>query len=780
MQKNKIKVFANEKTQNLGDLYGIFFEDINHAADGGLYGELVRNRSFEFSKIDNQSYRPTTAWEKVEKGGAKLSYFVENKNTIGGGNDNYLVLEVYETGGGAGMKNYGYGTGIPVMSGKSYDFSIFARCADKPMKMSAVLESADGKVYARESFTAEGDTWKKYSLTLTADTDDYSGRLCVYAENTGKIYLDMISLFPSETFKGRKNGMRPDIAKMLEDMHPKFMRFPGGCLIHDGSMNKDDRDSAYRWKNTIGDVEKRPSRRNNWGYNQSLGLGYYEYFLFCEDINTKPIPILPAGYNPHSKQAVAIDDLQEWIDDALDLIEFANGSADSEWGGVRAKLGHPEPFNLEYIGIGNEEVGQEFWDRYVYFHKAIKEKYPQIKIINTSGPFSQGGEYERGWKSARENGSDLVDEHYYSSPEWFLANHHRYDSFKADDPKVFLGEYATWGNTYYNALVEASFMIGLERNAHAVSLACYAPMLCHTDYINWQPDMIWFNNHEVYGSANYYVQKMFMINQGTDLVKTEKTGLDNVKVLGSPTISGEVIFESDRSSAVFRNITVTNDKTGEVKKYDDITADRAMQFPIDTVDFEEYTIKVTARKTSGERGFRIIFGKKDDKNFNVWNIAGWANQDSELNATVNGRGSTIDHVMFTVDTGVDYELELKVKGREIDTYVNGEHFNHTVDKQPVIEQLYYSASVDEDTDDVIVKAVNVSDTPTTAVIEIDGIASLDGKATYIKGCALDSKNSFENPTLVSPSEDSISSSGNSIEYTFDKHSITIFRFNRKK
>lgn len=775
---NKITVLSNEKTQSLGDLYGIFFEDINHAADGGLYGELVRNRSFEFACVDNPSYRSTTAWEKVEKNGGKLSFSVENKNGLGGQNPNYLVVEVYNVGEKAGIKNYGYGTGIPVVKDRKYNFSVFAKTREENMTVRAVLESPDGKVYAEKVIDINSGEWKKYETELCANDTDYNGRLAIYAENTGKFYMDMVSLFPKDTYKNRPNGMRKDIAEMLEAMHPKFMRFPGGCLIHDGSMNKDDRDSAYRWKNTIGDVEKRPSRKNNWGYNQSLGLGYYEYFQFCEDINTKPVPILPAGYNPHSKQAVAIDDLGEWIEDALDLIEFANGDVTTKWGKIRADLGHEKPFNLEYIGVGNEEVGQEFFDRYTYFHKAIKEKYPEIKIINTSGPFAQGAEYERGWKSARDNGSDLVDEHYYTSPEWFLANQHRYDNFSADGPKVFLGEYATWGNTYYNALVEASFMVGLERNAHAVSLACYAPMLCHVDYINWQPDMIWFNNHDVYGSANYYVQKMFMTNQGTDLVKIKADGLDKITVLGEENINGEIVFETDRAAGIFSNIEIRNDKTGEVKKYTDITADGPKSFHIDDISCGDYTISMTAKKTSGSRGFRVLIGKKDDDNYIVWNIAGWANQDSEIASRINGRNSTIGHTMFTVDTDVEYKLEMRVKGREIDTFINGVHMNHAEDKQPVIEELYYTASVDTDTNDVILKVVNVSDTAVKSMVEIDGVEKIDGKISEIVNCDLESKNSFENPTLISPKERQIAVESNNFEYEFDKHSITIFRIKK--
>lgn len=291
--------------------------------------------------------------------------------------------------------NVGFNTGIPVRKGENYKLSCFARSASNSTKLVAIaLESLEGRVYAQGEITVNSSEWKKYEVKLTANETDYSGRLVLTTIEHGNLYFDMISLFPERTFNNRQNGMREDIAQLLADMKPKFMRFPGGCLVHDGSLNPDDRNSMYRWKNTIGDVEKRPARRNNWGYNQTLGLGYYEYFLFCEDIGAKPIPVLPAGYDPHHHRIVPIEELQPWIDDALDLIEFANGNSSTVWGRKRTELGHPEPFGLEYLGIGNEEVGEAFFERYEYFHKAIKEKYPEIKLINSSGPFAAGSEYD--------------------------------------------------------------------------------------------------------------------------------------------------------------------------------------------------------------------------------------------------------------------------------------------------------------------------------------------------------------------------------------------------
>ena len=546
---NKITVTTNKKA-SMSDFYGIFFEDINHAADGGLYGEMIRNRAFEFSPMDNPSYQALTAWKRIEEGGASVSSFVSNKSPFSKRNPNYLILEINKAGTRAGIKNLGYNSGIAVKENESYNFSCYAK-SDKPCEITVSIDNAYGEVITEKSLNITSNEWTEYSFTLTSPVDDFSAVLAVTSKQECKFCLDFVSLFPVKTYKNRKNGMRNDIAEMLADLKPKFMRFPGGCLIHDGTLNSDDRNSMYRWKNTIGAVTDRPSRRNNWRYNQSLGLGYFEYFQFCEDIGAKPLPVLPAGYNPHMEQAVPLDEIQEWIDDALDLIEFANGTADTKWGKIRCDMGHAEPFNLEYLAVGNEEVGQGFWDRYDLFHKAIKEKYPQIKIINSAGPFPQGGEFERGWNNAKKNGSDLVDEHYYTSPEWMLANCHRYDNMPSDGPKVFLGEYASWGNTYYNALIEAAYMTGLENNAHAIGLVCYAPLLCNVDYINWQPDMIWFDSHRVYGSANYYVQKMFMNCTGNNLLDVKHDGFDKPITLGSDKISGNIEIEADRCSAEF-------------------------------------------------------------------------------------------------------------------------------------------------------------------------------------------------------------------------------------
>lgn len=770
--KNKITIYPAEKTHKTGDLFGIFFEDLNHAADGGLYAEMVRNRAFEFSRIDNPSYTPLTGWLKIEESGAKVSLAVENAEPLSEKNPHYLMMSVTETGGGAGIMNKGYNRGLPYEEGAEYKFSCYAKSADD-MKFSVNLEGIDGVVYASGEIEISSPEWTKYELTLKPNKTDYRGRLALRAQSVGKAYFDFVSLFPKNTYKNRENGLRPDLAKLLEELHPKFMRFPGGCLIHDGSLNPDDRDSTYRWKNTVDGLETRASRRNNWNYNQSLGLGYYEYFLLCEDIGAKPIPILPAGYNPHSGQAVSVDDLKPWIDDALDLIEFANGDKTTKWGKIRAEMGHSEPFDLEYIGIGNEEVGQEFFDRYDYFHKAIREKYPEIKIINNSGPFSAGTDFERGWMSARKNGSDLVDEHYYMAPEWFLANLHRYDDYPTDGPKVFLGEYASWGNTYYNALVEAAYMTQLENNADKVSLACYAPLFCNVEYVNWQPDMIWFDNHRSYGSANYYVQKMFMTNQGESLVQTEREGLDSIQILGSGKITGALeIIAEENTKAEFSEVKITSD--GETHNYGDFFAN-GEAVKIDEITADVYTITLKAKRLSGPRGFRIRFGKHDDGNYIDWTVGGWANGDCQLESNINGRTSGIKHQMFSVLSGIEYDLKLEVDGRELKVYIDDVLMLDAEDKQPVTEELYYTASADS-SGDVILKAVNVRGEAVTAEIDIKGADIFLGKVSELSGYALDSENSFENPKLVYPKEKEITIENCVLEYEFPPRSVTVIRF----
>ena len=796
MGQSKITVRPDRVTGQLGDLYGIFFEDLNHAADGGLYAEMVQNRSFEFCAVDNPSYHPLMAWEKIEKKYSRMQWWIQDSHPYSRRNPHYLVCEIFETGMGAGVRNTGFTPGMYLQKGEKYRFSCLAATdgrGELPLRL--VLENDEGRNLGQADIVvSNGTVWNHYEAEITAQETTTAGNLSIYIDAVGRLYLDMVSLFPQKTFMQQRNGLRADIATLLADLKPRFMRFPGGCLVHDGSINAEDRDSLYRWKNTIGVLEERPARRNNWGYNQTLGLGYYEYFCFCEEIGAKPLPVLPAGYDPHHQRKVPFDQLDEWIQEALDLISFANDDASAQWGRIRCELGHPEPFGLEYIGIGNEEVGEGFFERYPYFHKAIKEKYPDIQIIASSGPFAAGGEYEKGWNCARRNHADLVDEHYYMAPEWFLANHHRYDSFDEKDPRVFLGEYASWGNTWYNALIEASYMTGMERNSEKVGLACYAPLLCNVNYINWKPDMIWFDNHQAYGTANYYVQKLFMNHQGNDRIELEMTEIDDSVTIQDDPKGGFGLRTEPDTVVRYSQIMIEDIQNGTIWKDSEVyfVGDNVEQYIsadpdarvvtedilLHTVESDHYIITVKGEMLYGRRGFMLQYGNRDEKNRYQWEIGGWQNMDSALTQDIAGRNSCLTQSSFTVAADREYELKLEIEGRHLRAYIDGELI-HEIHHAPVkIEPLYTAASIDRQSGDVIVKLVNVQKRPIDTVLHMEGIEQAKGTAYIMSGFALKDENSFAEPLKVSPREEEIQLTQGCCSCHIDGESVQVLRFQK--
>ncbi len=511
------------------DLFGLFFEDINYSADGGLYAELVQNRSFEYSPTDHQGWNPFSFWQYITPGFSYGKIGVETTAPIHPNNPHYIVLDVEHVGheakytgeSGVGIKNVGF-DGIVVRAGDQYNLSLFARqLSQDPVSLAVSLQNRKGKILAEDTISTSSEDWKKYTATLTPAENCDSAALVVLAITEGKLALDMISLFPEKTFKNRPNGMRADLAQMLADMKPKFIRFPGGCLVHGDGLG-----NMYRWENTIGPMEQRKEQKNIWGYHQSVGLGYYEYFQFCEDIGAKPLPILPAAVSCQNsggtwriggtgQRAVPMDQMPAYIQEVFNLIEWANGPVTSTWGAKRAAAGHPAPFNLEYIGIGNEDkMTPEFQERFRMIDEAVKKKHPEITVVGTAGPFHSGEDFDKGWKLANELKVPVVDEHYYTSPEWFISNQHRYDTYNRKASRVYLGEYASWGNKMRNAIAEAAYMTSLERNGDVVQMASYAPLLAKKGFTQWNTDMIFFDNVKICPTPNYYVQKMFMTNQG--------------------------------------------------------------------------------------------------------------------------------------------------------------------------------------------------------------------------------------------------------------------------
>ena len=527
----KVKAPAGGK-QISNELIGIFFEDISYSADGGLYSELIQNGSFEYNPTERDGWGPGTEWRFLRPGHSLGQMMPQMADPIHPNNPTYMRLTVervghyydYDGWTGVGMRNDGF-DGIAVKGGAKYDFSVFLRNGDDKKKdVRIVLVGDQNVVLGEATITAEGKAWKKYTAEITASADYDRANLQILCLETGVLDVDMVSLMPQDTYKG--HGIRRDMAEALEALNPKFMRFPGGCVIHGGG---DGFWNTYRWKTTIGPKEQRRGLKNTWGYHQSMGLGYYEYFQLCEDMGMQPVPILPCGVScqgtnggwgmkNQTQDAVPMSEMDEWLQDALDLIEWANGDVNTTWGKKRAEQGHPEPFNLKYLGIGNEEkITKEFEERFKYMYKVIREKLPEIVIVGTAGPGSHKGnpDFDNGWRIAEEIDLAILDEHYYEQKEYFLDNQHNYDNYPRDrKTKVYLGEYAAKDRKLQDALAEALYLLGIERNGDVVAMTSYAPLFAKKHHESWNPDLIYFDNTKVYPTCSYYVQQMFGTTDG--------------------------------------------------------------------------------------------------------------------------------------------------------------------------------------------------------------------------------------------------------------------------
>lgn len=529
-----------DQAKDISDKFiGIFFEDINYAADGGLYAELVQNRDFEYSPSDrngDNKWHATREWYLTDS--TVMTASVKTEAPLHTNNPHYLQLS---TPGSTrySLVNNGY-DGIAVKHDNIYNVSIWVR-SNKTNDITVTLRNTDGKdLGSCKLKLKQTDTWQNLSGSIKAKVDNDNARLHLSTTRQGVIDLDMISLMPKETFKGHHNGLRKDLAQVLADLKPRFVRFPGGCVAHGDGI-----DNIYDWKGSIGNLYERTGLRNLWGYHQTRGLGYYEYFQFCEDIGASPLPVLAAGVpcqnsSTHSHYShdvltgngqqcgIPLEDMPAYINDILDLIEYANGDSTTTWGRKRAEAGHPQPFNLKMIGIGNEDIITEaFKERFLMINKAIKDRYPEIEVIGTVGPFYEGPDYDAGWELARENNLDAVDEHYYVSPGWYIHNGDYYDCYDCNGTKVYLGEYASHvpdrASTLEAGLSTALYLTNVERNADIVTMTSYAPLLAKDNHTQWRPDLIYFNNTDIRLTPDYYVQKMYGNNSGTIYIPTTRT-----------------------------------------------------------------------------------------------------------------------------------------------------------------------------------------------------------------------------------------------------------------
>lgn len=555
-------------------LIGVFFEDLNYAADGGLYAELIQNRDFEYSSKDgnkDKNWNSTYAWSIQGDG---TTFTIGTDQPVHVNNPHYAILDVHAPG--AAFMNAGFG-GIIAKKGEKYDFSMFSKVlgGGKGGKTLVQLVTKEGKEIARTVMKLSSKDWKKQSITLTATEDADSTILVLSPQTVGCYALDMISLFPQKTFKGHKNGLRADLAQAIADIHPRFVRFPGGCLAHGDGV-----DNIYNWKETIGPLEARKPAPNIWRYHQTRGLGYFEYFQFCEDINAEPLPVVAAGVpcqnsgingpSHHSTNIITANGQQggipmkemgQYIQDVLDLIEYANGDAKKTvWGKERAKAGHPAPFNLKYLGVGNEDmISDVFKERFTMICNAVKEKYPDIIVIGTTGPFSEGTDYEEGWAFADELGIPMVDEHNYNTPGWFIHNQNYYDHYDRNKSKVYLGEYAAHlpgrPSNIETALAAALFLTSVERNGDVVAMTSYAPLLAKEGCIQWNPDLIYFNNKEVKPTVDYYVQQMYGQNAGNEYISAEVL-LDNNQISVKKRIGTSVVRDGKTGDLIVKLVNM--------------------------------------------------------------------------------------------------------------------------------------------------------------------------------------------------------------------------------
>lgn len=568
-QKCIITIKADKPTAAIQPtMWGVFFEDINMGADGGIYAELIKNRSFEF-------YKPLMGWKVEQKQfneGAVVVLNLQENNT---NNPRFVRISATNASkGNLGLVNEGF-RGMGIKKGLRYDFSVMYRQAATGIKMHIELMNSKNDIIGTTILipSGAGKDWKKQAVSFHAATTEPKARLNIWFEGSGTIDLDMISLFPEDTWKKRPGGMRADMIQLLADMKPGFIRFPGGCIVEGYNLSQ-----RYQWKKTIGPIEERQLIINRWNfefahrptpdYFQTFGLGFFEYFQLAEDIGAEPLPILNCGMacQFNTAELVPIDQLDPYIQDALDLIEFANGDVNTKWGKVRAGMGHPDPFNMKMMGVGNENWGPQYVERLSIFQKAIKEKYPEIKLVTSSGTDPNGERFDYLNGELRKMKADVIDEHYYRRPEWFLQNATRYDNYDRNGSKIFAGEYAAQSdktvsiankNNLRTAIAEAAFLTGLERNADVVIMASYAPLFAHVDGWQWTPDLIWVDNLSSYGTANYQVQKLYSTNKGTHTVPAF---FNNKPLTGQDSLYASAVIDKNTNEVIIKVVNSSPDE----------------------------------------------------------------------------------------------------------------------------------------------------------------------------------------------------------------------------
>lgn len=747
-------------------LWGIFFEDINLSADGGIYPELVRNRSFEDAEQPDN-------WKLIRSGGGS-ELTIDSSRPLNPFNRRSLRVKV---NGEFALENEGY-WGMNVVKNESYTLKFAARVADGfTGPIIARVLSALGKELASGEIRSLGANWDYQTLNLTPTESDPKARLNLSASRNGTLFLDMVSLLPKKTWKD--HGLRPDLAESIAAMKPAFFRFPGGCWVEG-----EDIAHMYNWKKTIGNIDARTPLWNIWGYHATHGLGYHEYLQLSEDLGAEPLFCINAGMS--HKEIVPMDQMGQWVQDALDAIEYANGPTNSFWGALRAKHGHPAPFNLKYLEIGNENGTSAYNERWTLFHTAIKAKHPEMQLIANL------------WQGnvPRDPKPDLIDEHYYNTPEFFMQQANRYDNYDRNGPKIFVGEYAVTRNggqgNLRAAIGEAAFMTGLERNSDIVAMAAYAPLFVNVNHRKWNPDLINFDSSRWYGLPGYYVQKLFSEHRGDVVlpVKVEAgevqekppTGCIGVgtwntaaefKDIKVTAPDGKVLFSSDfsKDSAGWQMLgggdwRVEN---GALKQ----TAEREFIRAIaGDKSWTDYTLELKARKISGREGFLILFHVNNDEDRVWWNVGGWNNTQHAVEL-----GETLDSKRGSVETDRWYDLKVEVRGAAVKCSLDGRVIHDLKNTLALTRGLFASATREDASGDVIVKIVNASHSATETEVQLDGAKRLASEARLIVLTSENptDENSLDEPLKVSPKAETVKLSGTKFIHTFPANSLTVLR-----
>ena len=769
-------------------LYGIFYEDMNHAADGGIYAELIRNRSFEDgprygAPADMQGWSTYAAAPSQLT--AKLIQPTKKTPLLNAVQHNALELNVKASPSvPVCLVNEGF-WGINAVQGRKYRLTFWAKTLKYQGSVKATLCSKDGSQLYAETVVGNfgvGKGWKKYEAMLTANDNDPQAQFVLVFDGVGQVQIDMVSLFPP-TFKNRENGMRPDLANMLWQLHPKFMRFPGGCFVE----GQESPDNAFRWERTIGPIEEREGHWNvNWGYRTTDGLGYHEYLQLAEDLGAKPLYVVNVGI--WHGGMTPYDSIQPWIDECLNALEYANGPVTSKYGAMRARNGHPEPFGIEYLEIGNEnnqpdprQQSDHYYERYEQFYKVIRAKYPEMKII---GNVVAWGDDNPKWNSHLP--VDLLDEHYYRSPDWFAAAFHKYDTYDRQGPKVYVGEYAVT-NGYGNlgnmnaALGEAVYMMGMENNADVVELASYAPIFVNENDARWRPDMIRFSSSRVMGTPSYYVQQLMPQYLGTQVVKVEQTDpyKDKVRKPLTPK-QNRVGFGTWNTLATFETVKEVDFVRGDWQKEGNNVRqtgrqDATLCIEKNIIDSDHYTCKFRARKDEGAEGFIIVFNYVDENNYCWVNFGGWTNTQHAIEQISSGGKLLTDSKRGHVEPGRWYDVTLQDAGDSVKAWLDTEQVFNTVLKHDETKGIFSSATIDDTTGELIVKVANTSDAATTARLNLKHFTP--GCARVVRLAANDGmeENTLQAPTTIHPTEQLLSPEDGSVLLDVPPYSLNIVK-----